>query len=434
VTLPGPAVQPTRRRSVWVLIAVALLLALAVGGAVLLGSGREKPPVLSSASTEPSPTASAIPASPSLPSVPTLWRATRSMVTARQFPTATRLGNGEVLVVGGAGDTNTNRLASTELYDPASGVWTAAGPMIEARQYHTATLLANGQVLVAGGTGGDGAGLASAELYDPDSGSWTATGTMVEPRTGHTATLLADGTVLVAGGSSDSAATDMLASAERYDPESGTWSATGPMIDRRYYHIATLLPDGQVLVAGGYGESVLACPQGHCAHSESLASAELYDPMVGTWAGTGTMNAARSRYAAISLPDGRVLVEGGSGTGVDLQASAEVYDPRGRTWIASGSMFDARFYHTATLLANGQVLVVGGGNSSGGLVASAELYDPSSGSWTATENMAGPRGVHIATLLPDGTVLVAGGFRARGAPPAGVAIGSALLYDPGGGP
>jgi hypothetical protein len=402
---------------------LVLVLMLAGCGTVNQVSFEPSVPAESNAST--------IPPSPPSPPGATLWRVTGSMVAGRQFPTATLLGSGQVLVVGGAGDTKTNRLASTELYDPASGVWSAAGSMIEARQYHTATLLANGQVLVAGGTGGDGAGLASAELYDPASGSWTATGTMVEPRTGHTATLLADGTVLVTGGSSDSAATTKLASAELYDPETGTWSATGPMIDGRYYHMAALLPDGRVLVAGGYGESVLACPQGHCAQSESLASSELYDPRTGTWAGTGAMNAARSRFAAISLLDGRVLVEGGSGTGVDLQASAEVYDARGGTWSATGSMVESRFYHTATLLANGQVLVVGGGNSTGGLVASAELYDPSRGSWTATQAMPGPRGVHIAVLLLDGTVLVAGGFRASGVPPAGIAIDSALLYGPG---
>jgi hypothetical protein len=385
-------------------------------------------------SVPPESNASTITPSPSSPSGATLWRVTGSMVVARELPTATLLGSGQVLVVGGRGDTNANRLASAELYDPASGVWSAAGSMIEARQYHTATLLANGQVLVVGGTGAGGAGLASAELYDPESGSWTATGTMTEPRTGHTATLLADGKVLVAGGTNDSAASFRLASVEIYDPGTATWHATRSMTNRRYNHVAILLADGQVLVAGGYGDIVLACPQEHCAHAGSLASAELYDPTTGTWADTGSMNVARSRFAATALPDGRVLVEAGSGTcpTCDSQASAEVYDPTGRTWTATGSMVDARFYHTATLLANGHVLVVGGGNrGSGGLVASAELYDPSSGSWTATEAMPGPRGVHVAILLPDGTVLVAGGVRSTGIPNTGVAIGSALLYGPG---
>ena len=115
------------------------------------------------------------------------------------------------------------------------------------------------RVLVTGG------GLASAELYDPDSGTWTATEEMTEARSGHAATLLPDGTVLVAGGVNGSSGT--LASAEIYDLSSGSWAASGNLADARYGHTATLLLIGRALVVGGIGSSYLP-----------LAAAEMYDP------------------------------------------------------------------------------------------------------------------------------------------------------------
>ena len=139
--------------------------------------------------------------------------------------------------------------------------------MIEVRYSHTATSLPDGTVLVAGGIGSSGV-LASAELYDPSTGSWTATGRITEARSGHTATLLPDGTVLVVGGGSSGG---LLASAELYDPSTGTWTATGRTIEARLGHTATLLTDGRVLVAGGYRVDI----SGNFVNI--LASAELYN-------------------------------------------------------------------------------------------------------------------------------------------------------------
>jgi WD40 repeat protein len=142
------------------------------------------------------------------------------------------------------------------------------------RYRQTATLLPDGKVLVAGGfTNNASDPVASAELYDPSSGSWTATGNLITPRAGHTATLLPDGKVLVAGGS------DTSAVAELYDPSSGSWTATGSMAGRasdsptppgtRLYHTATLLADGKVLVAGGSSFSL--CPTCHALDRTSSA-------------------------------------------------------------------------------------------------------------------------------------------------------------------
>src|SRR5450432_1708322 len=122
------------------------------------------------------------------------------------------------------------------------------GSLATARVSHTATALPNGKVLVAGGAGINFGTLASAELYDPASGTWTTTGSLASARAGQTATLLPNGKVLVAAGFGGPS----LASAELYDPASGTWTATGGLAIARYNHTATLLPNGKVLVAGGW--------------------------------------------------------------------------------------------------------------------------------------------------------------------------------------
>ena len=157
---------------------------------------------------------------------------------------------------------------TAELYDPASGTWTVTGEMSQGRAYHTATLLPDGRVLVAGGMSGNET-LASAELYDPSLGTWSSAGSMGVVREGHTATLLADGTVLVVGGAGDLPEQAALSTAELYDPSTGTWTATANMDDARIHQTATLMPDGTVLVTGGY----ISGPAGTL-----LDSAELYVP------------------------------------------------------------------------------------------------------------------------------------------------------------
>ena len=240
--------------------------------------------------------------------------------------------------------------------------------------------------------------------------TWTITGSMSTGRDGQTMTLLPNGEVLVAGGASGPSG--WLSSAELYHPASGTWTMISDMTMPRQWHSATLLANGKVLVAGG-------TPGGYWS-----SSAELYDPATGTWTAIAAMKSARGSHTATLLPSGKVLVTGGAGPGNPIIASAELYDPATGAWAWTGSMSAARYYHTATLLPNGKVLVVGGA-SNGATLSSAELYDPTTGTWTTAGAMTALYEGITATLLPNGKVLVAGGLDSSGA------FSTATeLYDP----
>jgi N-acetylneuraminic acid mutarotase len=252
-----------------------------------------------------------------------------------------------------------------------------------------------------------------------EAGYFANTGLINSARTLHTATLLTNGNVLVAGGLVSGFSADR--SAELYNPATGIWAYTGSMTNARYWHTATLLPSGKVLVTGGSDTA-----------GNPLSSCELYDPTAGTWTNTGSLNTARSYHTATLLLNGKVLVAGSvmySGGPEFPLASCELYDPVTGTWTNTGSLNIARFQHTATLLQNGKVLVAGGNTEQpapfGPSLASAELYDPVTETWSlTTSNMAYTRYSHTATLLTDGRVLVTGGIANSGG------NSSAEIYNP----
>jgi N-acetylneuraminic acid mutarotase len=196
-------------------------------------------------------------------------------------------------------------------------------------------------------------------------------------------------------------------------PQTNYSSAAGDIITPRATASATLLPNGKVLIACGYGTfgSQLSGP---------LNSAELYDPVTGTWSSTGNLSTTHGgeEFTTTLLQNGKVLIVGGS-PGFGALNSAELYDSATETWSLTGNLIQGRAYHAATLLPNGEVLVVGGEN--GGILSSAELYNPATGTWRPTGHLNFARSYHTATLLPNGKVLVVEGYGAGT---------TAELYDP----
>jgi WD40 repeat protein len=179
---------------------------------------------------------------------------------------------------------------------------------------HTATLLLNRKVLVAGGFKRDtGSALSTAELYDPGTGTWRAVGSLASARVNHTATLLPNGKVLVAGGAPDNLQSTSLSTVEVYDPDTGIWTTKNPMSSARQAHTSTLLPDGRVLVAGGFNVGYFT------------SSAEIYDPASGTWMATGALGTSRGVHSATLLPDGKVLAVGGNHNSLDAPPAVALF-------------------------------------------------------------------------------------------------------------
>jgi hypothetical protein len=253
-----------------------------------------------------------------------------------------------------------------------------------------------GKAIITGGVAEDKARNSSSIFLYSDS-----IGQSKIARYGHSATLLPNGNVLIAGGKNGFSvlknAEIFLSSYNQYRYSPGT------MRIARYRHTATRLGNGLILLAGGQGTDAIN------------RSAELYDSVTGSFSLTGDMVKPRDAHTATHLNNGKVLLTGGL-DGMGITATAELYDPKtGKFEETKDSitnlptvMNNARAFHTATLLQDGTVLIVGGYN--GSYLNTAELYDPQTGKFIPVLSMADARSNHAAVLLSNGTVLITGGI------------------------
>ena len=171
--------------------------------------------------------------------------------------------------------------------------------------------------------------------------------------------------MLVAGGLD--AGGDTHASAELYDPASGTFSVTGAMNGSHFVFTLTLLANGKAQAAGGFLGS-LDC-LGVISCSTPLSNVDLYDPLTRTFTAANSMMAAHGGHTATVFASGKILIAGGDTFVVEL------FDSTSGTFSLTGSLKVGRTRHTATLLNDGRVLVTGGTDLSGNALRTAEIYN-----------------------------------------------------------
>ena len=286
------------------------------------------------------------------------------------------------------------------VWDPATNTFTAS-PKVGYNIFCTGhSHLADGRVLVSGGQLGSVLyGLPYASIYDPATDSWTHLSDMQAPRWYPTNTTLANGDILVTSGQIDPV-TGINGLPQVWQAATQTWrDLSSAQLIVPLYPRMFLAPNGKAFYAG-----------------ESPRTRYLDTTGTGQWSLVAKTNFTRHRDygSAVQYGDGKILVMGG---GTPPTATSEVIDLNASTpaWRSVGSMASPRRQLNATLLPNGQVLVTGGTSGTGfnnltTPVLPAEVWDPKSEQWTTLASQTGYRGYHsIALLLPDATVLVAGG-------------------------
>jgi N-acetylneuraminic acid mutarotase len=271
------------------------------------------------------------------------------LTTARQFGYAAPLAGGKVLFGGGTNQ-NSVDLATAEIYDPATGTDTpVTAPMTTARRDAWAAPLPDGRVLIGGGIDANNNIVSSAEIFDPTTGTFTATAQqMVDPLAGAAATALPDGRVLIVGGITSTTVPPTTA-VEYYNPTTGAFTKVPDALQvPRDGAVAVTLPDGNVLIAGGISSALSTSP------STVESSAEIFDPEDSTsqeLPPSGSTEMTTARYGAIAepLPNGRVLIAGGSNSSGAALAGGELFESAPEAKVPPVQFADTTLGSTSTM-------------------------------------------------------------------------------------
>ena len=316
------------------------------------------------------------------------------------------------------------------LYDTTNETHTLLpGNMNISRAFHNLVRLQDGRFMAIGGTSGPFGSpgnyytqlLDSAEIYDPATGTWTLTAPMSEHRGGANATLLPDGRVIVAGGSKGNgnnqlgAVTDLLStslrSSEIYDPVTNTWTAGPNLSEPKAGAGAITLTDGRWMIAGGITYfTIFGIPIPDFSDVISI-----YNPATNSFTSGGTMREKRALFNMSLLGNGKVFIGGGAGgdiLNIGPIANTEVYNPASNSSSNKPNLSKASCFGVAVTLKDGRVMFVGGaeGTIDDPLpIANCWLYDDSTGQITNLANMPESHAGGVVAIMEDGTVFISGG-------------------------
>jgi hypothetical protein len=263
------------------------------------------------------------------------WATSGALKNARTDAVSATLGNGKVLIASGVINAYADPspfptyLASTELYDPATGMWIPTNPLSNARAYAAAALLPDGRVLIAGGIDNTGT-LPSSETFDPMTSMWTPAGAMPNARA-HYGAVLVNGQVLAVGGTVGGKECDL------FDPATNNWSPTDGMAVARKMH-AVALAGGKAVVVGG-----VSTPK----------DVQVYDPATGKWGAPFQSPLSHANPVGVTLADGRALFSAAN-------TSYEAFDAAVGSWAPIADGLENRSNYTLTLLTDGRVLAAAG--------------------------------------------------------------------------
>jgi len=328
------------------------------------------------------------------------WSVSGELARPRAYATATTLPTGEILVFGGFDASDPEVVNSrTELIDTTTGTVSSMAQRLPGRIHHTVTLAAGDRVVVAGGVEWSGKSFSSTDrvdVYLPYEHRWTAARPLRQARSDHGAAALRSGEVLVTGGNFN---VHPLASSEIYDPRTDRWREAAPLPSPRLRFSIATLPDGRVLVAGGLSRL-----------GEPLATSVIYEPSTDRWEPGPDLAVPRVNHAMVALPGGDLLFIAGQGA---ASGTAERYDVSRNAFVYAGSLAEPRLVAQAAALPDGRVLVMGGSlelptRTEWDPILSAEVWDPRTRLWTAFAAPALPRALGELIATRDGAYVVSG--------------------------